>query len=63
MKGKFFKRRSGISSVFLTIILFSLVMLVFSFIKLAISTGGIGYSNSVLNLAGRSVLSEFNEKI
>lgn len=60
MKGKFFKRRSGISSVFLTIILFSLVMLVFSFIKLAISTGGIGYSNSVLNLAGRSVLSEFN---
>lgn len=57
---KIFKNRNGTSTVFLMLIISSLVLLVFTFFRLTLGICGIGYSDGVLNLAGRSVLSEFN---
>lgn len=57
---KIFKNRNGTSTVFLMLIISSLVLLVFAFFRLTLGICGIGYSDGVLNLAGRSVLSEFN---
>ncbi|MBQ3924092.1 MAG: hypothetical protein II696_01080, partial [Firmicutes bacterium] len=52
--------RRASTSVFLMIILSSMIALTFAFVSCALKTAGIGYSDSVLFLAGRSVLSGYD---
>lgn len=60
MRKEMMKFRKGAGVIFLTVIISSMMILIISFIKLSINIGGVGYSDSVLTLAGRSVMSEFN---
>ena len=52
--------RRASTSVFLMIILSSMIALTFAFVSCALKTAGIGYSDSVFFLAGRSVLSGYD---
>ena len=54
------KRRDASTSVFLVIILSSMISLSFAFVSASLRVGGIGYSDAVLNIAGRSVLSGYD---
>ena len=54
------KRRPASTSVFIMIILSTMITLAFAFVSCALWTAGIGYSDSVLFLAGRSVLSSYD---
>lgn len=57
------RNKRGSTSVFLTVILASMIALTLMYIRGAMSVATMGYSDAVLNLAGRSVLSEFNVKL
>lgn len=54
------RARKASTSVFLMIVLSSMISLTFAFVSCALRTAGIGYSDSVLSLAGRSVLSGYD---
>ena len=54
------KMRRGTSSVFLVMILGSMITLVMAFVSAAMRVGAIGYIDGIANLSGRSVLSEFD---
>ncbi len=58
MKRRLMKK--GSTSVFLVIVLSSMISLTFAFVSCALRTASIGYSDSVLSLAGRSVLSGYD---
>ena len=55
--------RKGSSAVFLTMILASVFLLVGLFISQSMDTAGRSYSDAVLELAGRSVLSEYDKRL
>lgn len=55
--------RRGSTTVLLSIVLAAMIALVMMFIELAAVMCSSSYSASVLNLAGRSVLSEFDERL
>jgi len=61
MKKRFNKR--GSIMVFLTSILITMIMLSFVFVQAARSVCGASYSDAVLELAGRSVLAEFDRRL
>ena len=56
----FLNRKKGSSSVFLVMILASVITLVMTFVSAAMRTAAIGYMDGLVNLSGRSVLSEFD---
>ncbi len=57
------RSRKGSTTVFVCIIFSSVMVMVFMFIAAAGMKASASYSSAVLNLAGRSVLSEFDERL
>lgn len=57
------RRKKGSTTVFICIILSSVMALVLMFISVSAIKASSSYGSSVLNLAGRSVLSEFDERL
>ncbi|MDD4566162.1 MAG: DUF5702 domain-containing protein [Eubacteriales bacterium] len=55
-----FKSKKGSTAVFLTIILASMILVTIFFINEASKSAGSSYTDAVLELAGRSVLSEYD---
>lgn len=52
--------KKGVTAVFLTIITGAMLSCIIIFIQLAASVASVSYCNNLFNLAGRSVLSEFD---
>ena len=52
--------KKGVTAVFLTIIAGAVLSCVIVFIQLAASAASVSYCGNLFNLAGRSVLSEFD---
>ena len=57
------KKRKGTTSVFLVMILGSMITLVMAFVSVSMRVGAIGYTDGIANLAGRSVLSEYDNHL
>ena len=53
-------QKAGSTSVFLVMILSSMIALTFAFVSAALRIGAIGYTDSVLNVSGRAVLSGYD---
>lgn len=54
------KKKKGSSSVFLVMVLGTMITLALAFVSAALRVGAIGYIDGVMNLSARSVLSEFD---
>lgn len=59
-KKKESKKKKGTSSVFLVMILASMITLVMAFVSAALRVGAIGYVDGLVNLSSRSLLSEYD---
>lgn len=57
------RKRKGSSSVFLVMVLGSMITLVMAFVSVSLRVGAIGYTDGISNLAARSVLSEFDNHL
>ena len=55
--------KKGMTTVFVTIVAGSVISLVICFVTLACREAAVSYSESVMNLAGRSVLAEFDRDL
>ena len=60
ISGIFAKKKKGSSSVFLVMVLGTMITLAMAFVSAALRVGAIGYIDGVMNLSARSVLSEFD---
>lgn len=56
----FYKSKKGSTSIFLILILMSMIFVTSFFINAASKLAGNSYADAVLQLAGRSILSEYN---
>ena len=58
-----FYNKKGFTTVFLVIITGAMISLVICFIQISVDKAAVSYCNSLFNLAGRSVLSEYDREL